>query len=148
MASLSEISEGILGALTPLLDEVEDLQIVEGLWWNATSPCIDIYPGDPAQEDFAFGTESGAPVWVVRARVSTADHLGHQAILLALMDTGGPASVRAALYDDKTLGGNVAGIRVGRPSGYQVFVDASGQGSLLGVEWLVTTYSDEGADVS
>jgi hypothetical protein len=122
-----------------------DLTVFPYMWFNPTPPAIDIWPADPSAEDAAFGPSS-TKFWTVRARVAAVDEEGNQDILLALLEDGGPTSLRAALSSDVTLDGLVEGLDVEQnPTGYQVFrtlagADFSHQGQLLGFELRVRTF--------
>lgn len=137
MSSLPEIVEGMAAALEPLTVAVPDLQIYPYLNTNPTPPSLDIYPGDPFQEPEGF-SKSKRLFFTVRARASTADPDAGQQALLQLLEPDGPSSVETALCWDG-LGGLVDSVTIAAesPSGYRVYQDPGGNGSMVGCEWRV-----------
>jgi hypothetical protein len=137
MSTLPEIASELAATLEPLESEIADLQVYRFLNPNPSPPAIDLYPADPFQESLTFGRDSRRLRWIVRARVSTADHEAGQLVLLQLMEPAGASSVAAALFANASLDGLVDNLTVEGPSGFQVFDDPAAQGSYLGVTWDV-----------
>jgi hypothetical protein len=132
---MAAIADQLLAQLGPAVDGV---QVEPRMLFNPTPPCLDIYPGDPFLLQTAMGVASREAMFVVRARVSTADSEGGQELLLDLLDPRAPTSVLAALDVDRTFAGAVQDSAVADgPSGYILYTDAGGGGSLLGCEWRV-----------
>ena len=121
--------------------QIEGLQVDSKLVANPTPPCLDVYPGDPFIERSSFGPGGGyEAVYVVRARVVTADQQDGQELLLQMQDPRGPLSVWAALEADATLAGAVDDSSVEAVSGFVPYESAGGHGAaytgtLLGAEW-------------
>lgn len=123
---------------TVIQDDLPDIQVEPRMVLNPTPLCVDVYPADPAQEQMTFGNDPGEALFTVRARVNTVEHEEAQDLLLELMDPRSNTSVWGALQANPTLTGKVGQVIPGRPSGFLMFQDASGQaGSLLGVQWVV-----------
>lgn len=124
--------------VTELAGTVDGLVVYSRLEPNPTPPALDVYPADPFIEQTGFGT-SVQMNFLVRARVTTADHYAGQELLLELMDPGSGQSVAAAIGSDPTLGGTVdyAAVSGDSPSGFGEYRDAGGEGSLLGCQWTV-----------
>ena len=102
----------------------EALQVWPFLVLNPTPPCVDVYPADPFSEQTEFGAlaDHSDDIWfTVRARVTPADVDASQQLLLQLMDKRSDTSVKAAILTDRTLGGRVADILVGGPTGIIVY---------------------------
>lgn len=133
-ALATQIETEIQGTASP---RVVDLQVNHLMNIDPTPPSIDIYPADPHQEALTFGKANNEASFTVRARVSTADHQGGQQLLLTLMDPSASTSLTKAITSDRTLGGKVQGLGVSGPSGFGLYLDAGGQGSLMGAVWTV-----------
>lgn len=133
---LEELSIGTAGTAVP---RIADLQVDHLMNIDPTPPAIDIYPADPHQDALTFGKSNNEMSFTVRARVSTADHQGGQSLLLTMMDPSALTSVTKAITSDRTLGGKVSGLGVSGPSGFGLYLDAGGQGSLMGAVWTVRT---------
>jgi hypothetical protein len=132
--SLNDVMAAIVEQLQTELAGLEGLQVCSELVYNPTPPSIDVYPGDPFLEREAIGGWSA--LWIVRARVTTADQQGGQQLLLDLMDPSGPYSLRAALAADATFGNIVDDSTVeAGPSGYVAYRDQATVGDLLGCFW-------------
>jgi hypothetical protein len=133
------------------LDPPPVLSVWPFMLFNPTPPAVDIFPADPSAADAGFGPQSSMQFWTIRARVAPVDEEGNQTILLALREPAGETSIRAALLDDKTLGGLVEGIDVDWPTGYQpyrtsIIGDASHSATLLGCEWRVRMFVQSGSE--
>ena len=141
MSTLGDIVDGLTGALGSLTSEIPDLQVYPYLNLNPTPPSIDIYPGDPFQASLGMdkpGMRERRLFFTVRARVSTADQEGGQALLLELLDPNG--GVEDALVTDQTLGGVCSAVAVAEEgiTGMRQYVTDTPTGqSLLGCEWRV-----------
>lgn len=137
-ATLVEVTEALVAALAPLRSIDPDLQI-EPYWNpNPTSPSIDVFPDDPFWNGDGFDEFDGEASYIVRARVSTADHVAASQLLLRLLDPS--SGVLAVLWDDDTLGGVVrqATPALDGSSGFREYpVDPSSGGRLLGCQWKV-----------
>ena len=135
MDGMRDVLEGVFSTVTDLA-----IQVDSRMTFNPTPPCIDMYPDTPwrGEETAGFGDVSGEYFFIVRARVSTADHDEAQDILLELMDDNGALSVAAALEEDETLGGHASAVHVTDQSGFTQFIDTGNQGALLGATWNVT----------
>ena len=131
------LSFGTAGTAVPV---VENLQITPLLNINPTPPSIDIYPADPFQEKLTFGTVENEMRFSVRARVTTADHEAGQTLLLQLMDPAAVTSLARALASDRKLGSTVSSLTVDGPSGFGIYQDAGGEGSLMGAVWTVRVF--------
>lgn len=131
----------MMDALAEQLDDelgtvIENLQVENRHHPNPTPPALDIYPATPFTEVIAYGRGSRQYWFIVRARVSTAEHEGAQDLLLAMMDDGTDESVEAAIRSTKTYAGAQLGDVQG-PTEFGVFPDPGGQGWLLGCTWQV-----------
>ena len=73
--------------------------------------------------------------FLVRARVSTAEHEEQQEFLLSMMDPNSATSVGQAIMSDRTLGAVVSNVNVEGPSDYGMFGPPGSE--LLGCTWLV-----------
>lgn len=142
MATLGELmdqmADTLLAAVGPAVAEVE-VQVTPRRNFNPTPPSVDIYPGDPFREtgDAAgFSEAHGEMIFTVRARVTTADYIGGQDLLLRFMDEYDPISVAALLEEDQTLNGHASSVFVEGNSGYLQYIEGEGE-PLLGCEWRV-----------
>src|SRR5262245_55570540 len=135
---MQDIVEAIAAALQPLVAGIPELQIDPYINGLPTPPTVDVYP-DPGTflERSAYGHGSWEAVFVVRARVSTADQYSGQVLLLGLMDPRSQTSVIGALEADPTLGGVVHDSNVEFPTGYGQLADPASEQPLLGVIWRV-----------
>lgn len=122
----------IADALAPLGDVVDGLQVTPFLNQNPTPPSVDVYPGDPFQSGTGMGVRSKSYYYTVRARVSTADLVSGQSLLLRLLDPDDAASVEVALTTPTraVVPDGVSGFR-------EYTEDAATSGRLLGCEWRV-----------
>lgn len=142
---MSAVAVTFLEIMAALADQIRDqldgtvigLQVEPALIYNPTPPCIDVYPADPFTEQIAMGFREREVFFAVRARVTTADNVEGQQLLLDLMDPRSPFSVAAAIYNDRSLGGLVGDLEVQGPTGFTVYADqgVTNAGSLLGCEW-------------
>ena len=122
-------------------EPIDGIQIDPKLVSNPTPPCIDIFP-DPNGflERSTFGPGGGySALFIVRARVTTADQQDGQELLLQLLDPRGPLSLWAALETDATFAGTAEDSTVEEVSGFIPYDAAGGptayNGALLGCEW-------------
>jgi hypothetical protein len=137
-ALASQIQAALCGTADPA---IEQLQVDGRLIISPTPPAIDIYPGDPFQEQASFKPGDKTFNFIVRVRVSTADDEGGQDLLLSMMDPTAATSLAKAIEANRTLGNVVGNVLVEGPSGFGVFPEASGTGgSLLGCTWTATVY--------
>lgn len=135
--SLNEIMAAIAGQVKAALEpNLAGVQVEPEMVSNPTPPSIDIYPADPFLERTTFGPAgSYEATFIVRARVSAADQVGGQQLLLDLLDPRGDYSLLDALAADATFGGVVDDSTVdGGPSGFLSY-PAEGGGDLVGAEW-------------
>lgn len=133
-ALATQIEAEVQGTASP---RIEDLQVTHLMNIDPTPPSIDIYPADPHQDALTFGKANNEMSFTVRARVTTADHPAGQSLLLTLMDPSALTSVAKAITSDRTLSGKVSGLGVSGPTGFGLYQDAGGQGSLMGCTWTV-----------
>lgn len=114
-----------------------DFQVEPRMVLKPTTPCIDIFPGDPSREEESggYGDISGEHIFNVRARVDVVDHEANQEILLALLDDEGDLCLAAALLDDETLGGTVTSIWFQSISGFVLFPAPDGTVAHIGCLW-------------
>ncbi len=135
-ALADQIRDTLAGTASPVIDE---LQVSPRLVITPSASAeIDIYPRDPFQTQTAFRQTSRELFFTVRARVSTADHVAGQDLLLLMMDTRAPESVEQAIVGDRDLGGKVAWVAMAADdpvSGFTVYADAAGDTNWLGCEW-------------
>jgi hypothetical protein len=130
---MDALADQLQTALDPV---IEKLQVTGRMTFNPTPPAIDIYPGDPFQEQISFGARQVMVFFDVRARVSTAEHEGGQDLLLSMMHPSDAASVVGAIASDRTLGGKVQDAFPEPPSNFGAYVDAGpGSHALLGCTW-------------
>lgn len=119
------------------LDDVTDVAVqVEPRWVSSpTSPCIDMYPTDPSDDEElrAFGDFIGGDLLTVRARVDMADTVAAQDLLLAFMDDEDPLSLAAAIMSDPTLGGLAGSVDVRSRSGYVRSLESGDMGCLWNI---------------
>jgi hypothetical protein len=125
-------------------ERLMELQAVPFMLINPTPPSVDIFPADPFQDVSSFGPGSRRTLWTARARVSTADDVSGQEVLLLLMEVNTDTSLRHVLENDSGVAALVDGISVGGPTGYRLYrepspsQDLQHQGALLGCEWQIT----------
>jgi len=112
-----------------------ELQVAGRRIFNPTPPTLDVYPGDPFQEQTAYGHASREVFFTIRARVSMADNEAGQSTLLQLLNADGPGSVIAALAADRDLQGWVQDSLVDGVSGFAIHQDVSEATPLLGCTW-------------
>lgn len=140
MSTIAQILDGMADSIRSVVDDVTDVdtQVEPRMVLNPTPPTIDMWPGDPStdQQIEAFGENIGAEIVNVRVRVSTADEVAGQDLLLALMDDEDPLSVVAAINDDPTLGGMITSLDILSRSGYTLFPVLDGE-ALLGCLFTV-----------
>lgn len=116
-----------------------NVQVEPRLVVNPSPPTVDIYPADPPRDETLAGFgEIGAVALTVRARVSTADNVAGQELLIAFMDDNDELNVAGALWAGRLLDGWGEIKDISPPTGYGVYTDPSGQGAYLGVQWRVT----------
>lgn len=133
--SLNDIKEAIADQIRDALDgTVTELQVEPRLVVNPSPPCVDMYPAEEFLEQTAMGYRNREVAFTVRARV-VGDHDAQQDWLVALMDPRSSESVIAALGSSLSVNGSTLSLAVEGPSGFRQYVDAGGQGSLLGCEW-------------
>lgn len=128
----------MVDALSPLTDEIPELQVTGFYNPSPTPPSIDIYPADPFQEGAGYGVEDKRVWWTVRARVSTADPTAASETLLRLLDVHDPASVEVALALIADCPAVVDTLN-GLVSGFTRFADDQSS-DLLGCQWRVGQY--------
>jgi len=135
-AALRDIPDAICNQIRTHLTGLPygELQVVARRWFNATPPCVDIYPADPSQEATGMGITSREVIWTLRARVAINDEDTGQDLLLDLLDRQGGASMSAAVAADRTFGGAVDDSLLEQPTGHRIYEDVPGN-SLLGCEW-------------
>lgn len=137
-ALASQIESELCGTASPRIPE---LQVDGQLIPSPTPPAVDVYPGDPFQEQTAMGRGNNVLFFTVRVRVSTAENAGGQALLLSMMDPEANTSMAQAILSNRTLGGVVERVaNVEGPSAYGVFLDSGGDGRLLGCTWRVQVF--------
>lgn len=118
-----------------------DFQVEPRMVLNPTTPSIDIYPADPANDaelgSFAdtYANAAEGHMLNVRARVSPTDHEANQEVLLALMDPDDDLCLVQAIYDDPTLGGFAADVNLANESGFVLVPTIDGAGVHIGVLW-------------
>lgn len=138
-ATLAEIQDALANIIRNQIEQVTDVdvQIEPRVVVNPTYPCVDMYPGEPAEDPdvAAFGDLAGGDIITIRARATTGDSYGGQDVLLGLYDTEDPLSLIAAVNYDPTIGGLAADVDVRTRTGWSTFGagDASVIGFLLGV---------------
>lgn len=136
---LEELADQLQTAIDPDPD-VGLMQIVALRNFNPTPPSIDIYPADPSRDSFdtaGFNEIGGELDLTVRARVTTADNLAGQKLLLRFMDDQDSICVAGILMDDQTLGGLTSSVYVDGFTGFELHDGADAGGPLLGVRWHV-----------
>jgi len=134
VAGILELFENLAAAIRTISDEVPGLQVSPFVNLNPTPPSIDLLPGDPFQIGAGFGVGETQVFIRVRARVTTADSIAGQQLLLRMLDPNDPASVEAAMQDVAVMT-NEGG------SGYREYIeDVATTGRLLGAEWSVSAF--------
>jgi hypothetical protein len=135
---LDEMADQIRAAVVAVTDV--DVQVEPRMVLNPTPPCIDVYPGDSPRDRESAAMDDGDDEGyfiTVRARVSTADNFAGQDLLLAFIDPTNDLSIGQALYDEPTLNGYASDLDIVAQTGYALFPDPGGEGSLLGCQWTV-----------
>jgi hypothetical protein len=135
-AMASQLQDALCGTADPA---IEQLTVTGRFVFNPTPPHIDMYPADPFTEGISFNYERQLN-FLVRARVSTADHEGGQDLLLTMMEPGSDTSVASAILSDGPLTQLVEDVGVDGPSGFGIFPSVGAEvasGSLLGCTWTV-----------
>ena len=131
-AMAEQLQDVLCGTANPLIPE---LQVRGRMEINPTPPCIDIYPADPFTEALTYGERLFD--FTVRARVTTADHVEGQDLLLSMMDPASTTSVAAAIEGDGALDNLVDDATVNGPTGFGVFPSSGTDGNLMGCLWTV-----------
>lgn len=131
---MAALADQIRDTLTPV---VGDMQVEGYMLANPSPPSIDIYPGDPSGEQIAYDYTSQELLLTVRVRVSSADSLAGQELLLSMIDPRNPNSIGAAIAANKTLDGTVGAVLPLGASGYTRWPDPGGEGELLGAQLQV-----------
>lgn len=133
---LAAMADQIRAAIDDVTDV--DVQVEPLMVLNPTPPCVDMWPGDTARDMPSAAFDDDGGFWfTIRARVSTADSVAGQLLLLALMDDVNPLSLGQALYDEPTLGGIASDLSITNQTGYVLFPDPGAEGTLLGAQWTV-----------
>lgn len=133
-ALAAQLQSELCGTANPQV--IPNLQVDSRMNPNPTPPSIDVYPGTPFTEAFGFGQGARRYWFTVRARVSTADNVAGQDLLLAMMDDGTAESVEDAIRNVKTYGDARLGDIEG-PSEFGSFSDTGTREDLLGCTWRV-----------
>lgn len=130
--------------VTELVDGI-DVQVERGYLLNPTPPSVDVYWGEPSrdEESAAFEDISGAYLFTVRARVSTADQDAGQELLWAFADDTDPLSIANAILDEPTLNGNASSVDVRAFTGIRAYEQVSGDGWYLGFQFTVLVIPGE-----
>jgi len=139
LAVMEALADRIQIALASAAAANGGIQIEPTRVLNPTPPCIDIYPADPFLTRTAYGSVSWEAVFIVRARVLTADDQSGQELLLDLMDPRFGSSLIAAIEGDRTLAGTVDDLAVDEltPTGFRFYQDVDAATPHLGCEWRV-----------
>jgi hypothetical protein len=135
-AMAEQLQDALCGTANPV---IEQLTVTGRFVFNPTPPHIDIYPADPFTEPIAMDYQRQMN-FLVRARVSTADHEGGQDLLLSMMEPGSTTSVASAILQTGALTSLVDDVGVDGPSGFGIFPSVGADvtsGSLLGCTWTV-----------
>lgn len=139
MATLARILDEMADQIRAALgDDVQ--QVVGRMVINPSTPCVDMWPADPSSDPALAGMGDvlgDGELISVRARVSTADNLEQQDVLLGLMDDEDDRSLALAIHDDETLNGTVTSLNFVSRTGYTLFPDPSGSGAHLGFTYTV-----------
>jgi hypothetical protein len=116
-----------------------DVQVSRRFMLQPTPPCIDLYPGDPSQDESTanMDDEFGNPGWLitVRTRIATADYDATYDWLLETMDDESDLCL-PLLFVDTTLNGHAMDVDIRNASGLRAYEDVSGPGAYLG--WQFT----------
>lgn len=104
---------------------------------NPTPPTVDIYPGARDADTAAFRDVAGGYLLTVRVRVSTADSVAGQSMLIRFLDDDDPLSITVALNRNRDLGGLAADIDVQEVTGFGQYPGQNAEGYWLGSEWTV-----------
>lgn len=124
-------------ALIAAVNEVEGLEAT-GLRENLNPPCALIYPDVPYSLEWVFGEEdSQFPQFRIMIVVPYVDTDDAQDRLDAFLATEGPYSVKEAIENDQTLGGNVTGVYVSDLISYGVVSLRDGGVKYLSAELAV-----------
>lgn len=133
----TQIEDVLSGTVNPVIPNLQVVAI--GPEANPTTPSIDIFGGDPFTTHVGMG-EVREFLFVVRARVSTADQSGQLELLYTMMDPRAATSVAGAILSDATLGNLIEDLAVASPEGptgpgtYRV---TGIDGDLWGCSWQV-----------
>lgn len=134
-----EIAEALADSLTAI-SPVDDLIVEPRMVFAPGTNCIDIFPSNPSEAELAFGKKPRIHWFTVRLRVPTSDPYAAQDFLYAARDADGPASIRAALLYDTTLGGVVNDLMfdANTPSGFYLSSDTANEPpKYLAEDWRV-----------
>ena len=131
MADLADIRE----ALAASLASIPNLHQSGYLLANPTPPFAEVYP---VAKVYDRAMQRGLDVWHLNVRVGVGMglSLGAQRSLDAFIADIGTSSIKAAIEDDRTLGGVVEFVRVTRCDAYRMF-ERQGSSAVLGAEWEV-----------
>lgn len=141
MATIAQVMTAVANQLRDELQPQTDiaLHIEDRAFLAAETPAIDMLVTSPTGLEAGlqgYGDLTVAIPLTLRVRVSTADLITGEELLLAFMDDEDPLSIIAALDSDHTLGGwaqDVIWDETTFPwSGYTDFPDINGDGILLG----------------
>lgn len=114
---------------------VPNLQTVGFMEVYPTVPSVDVYPADEAGTPYAMRGKRDLYL-TVRARTSTAASEEGQQTLVKLMGDGSE-SVARAIRSDKTIGGRASSLAIEANTGFQLMLDAGGDGAYVGATWTV-----------
>jgi len=123
--TLAEILDELADTIRNVVSQVNDVdvQVEPRMVIDPTPPCIDMYPSTPSMDTGteAFGDLIGGELVTVRVRVSTADSVAGQDLLLALMDDEDPLSLVSAITDEPSLNGLVSSMDLQGRTGYELY---------------------------
>lgn len=130
--AVTEIRQALADAITTAFP---DFQVSAYMLGNPVPPCFDVVP-DGTTYHMAMADGAQELSFLVRAMVGDTSDIGAQQLLDRMSDSSGSASVKAAIEEDRTLGGVCDSLQVTLLSGYKTYV-FEGRSPLLGVDWTV-----------
>jgi len=134
--ALRETYEGLANADGEVAIQIEPRYVID-----PSPPTIDVYPGRSPSRDLEVagmsdGTDFGAYMLTVRARVLTADQDAGQDLLDEFADDASELSLPVAIEGSYPLDDRIASIDVVDFSGLQVYQE-NGIDKWLGMEYIV-----------
>jgi len=124
--------------LAPLITDTPQLLISAYVVANPDPPVIWVRPSPDILIEYHQAMRDGAEFWhlMIQAYAGAYADVEAQQILDSWISPTAPQSVKAAVEDDRTLGGSCQDLHVLECRNYSEFLRADGS-TLIGAEWAV-----------